>query len=250
LNRITLDRSPMVARCARAQISALFVWALKQGLTETNPVVGTAQPKGGQPRERVLSDNELARIWQACGDDEHGRCIKLLILTGCRRAEIGGMCWREFDNPENPGTWTLPAARAKNHHALALPWLPMMQAVIGAVPRMASRDQLFGQTTSGFTAWADGKRALDARLGFAVPWVVHDVRRSVATGMADLGVNPWIIEQILNHRSGHKGGIGGVYNKSSYEREVRNALALWHDHVRSLVEGSARKVIALPKTAS
>ena len=72
---------------------AFFVWALQAGLAEANPVVGTLKPKDSQPRERVLSDAELAAIWKACGDDDHGRCIKLLILTGCRRQEIGGMCW-------------------------------------------------------------------------------------------------------------------------------------------------------------
>ena len=78
-------------------MSALFAWALTQGLTEANPVIGTLAPKGGKPRERVLSDAELAAIWRACGDDDHGRCIRLLILTGCRRQEIGGMAWSEID---------------------------------------------------------------------------------------------------------------------------------------------------------
>ena len=86
LNRISLESSSIVAGRARAQLSALFSWALAHGLCEANPVVGTLAPKGSQPRERVLADAELAAIWKACGDDDHGRCIKLLILTGCRRA--------------------------------------------------------------------------------------------------------------------------------------------------------------------
>jgi hypothetical protein len=78
----------------------------------------------------------------------------------------------------------------------------------------------------------------------------HDIRRSVATKLADLGVMPHVVEQILNHQSGHRRGVAGTYNRSSYEREVRAALALWHDHVRSLVEGSERKLISLPQVAS
>jgi integrase len=111
LNRITVESSSIVAALARARLSALFAWALTQGLTEANPVVGTLAPKGGKPRERVLDNSELAQVWRACGDDDYGRCVRLLILTGCRRQEIGGMCWSEIDIER--GTWTLPAARAK-----------------------------------------------------------------------------------------------------------------------------------------
>lgn len=104
---------------------------------------------------------------------------------------------------------------------------------------------LFGsRSRKGFGAWADGKRALDARLGDQVqPWTLHDIRRSVATKMADIGIMPHVIEAVLNHQSGHKGGIAGVYNRSSYEREVRNALALWESRVHELIEGGERRVV-------
>jgi integrase len=241
LNRITLESGGIVAGRARAQLNALFVWALAHGLCETNPVVGTAPPKGGQPRERVLSDAELAAIWKACGDDDYGRCIRLLILLGARRQEIGGSCWREFDFER--GTWTLPASRSKNGRAHTLPLLPAVRAIISAVPCMASRDQLFGARANGFTGWQRGKAALDQRSGVR-GWCVHDVRRSVATRLADLGVLPHVIEQILNHQSGHRAGPAGIYNRSSYEREVTAALARWEDHIRSLVAGGKRKVLA------
>ena len=162
LNRITLESSSIVAARARAQLSArCLAWALAHGLSEANPVVGTLAPKGGQPRERVLADAELAAIWKACGDDDHGRCIRLLILTGCRRQEIGGMCWtrvrpraRHLDvasgtEQKRPR----PYAAADAGHA----------AIIKAVPRMAGRDQLFGQRANGFTGWSRGKAALDQR---------------------------------------------------------------------------------------
>ena len=114
-----------------------------------------------------------------------------------------------------------------------------------------SREQLFGEhADDGYTAWGRGKDALDARSGVSA-WTVHDIRRTVATRMADLGVQPHIIEQILNHRSGHKAGPAGIYNRSNYEREVRAALALWEDHVRSLVASGERKVIPMaPAQAS
>ena len=247
LNKIMLDHSSISAARARAALSGFYAWALGCGLCEVNPVVGTFRPTDSQARERVLSDLELAEIWRACGDDDHGRCIRLLILTACRRSEIGGMAWSEFDF--TGGTWTLPAARSKNGRAHVLPLLPAMLEIINTVPHMASHDQLFGQRGRGFTGWARGKAALDQRIGVK-NWTVHDLRRSAATRMGDIGVMPHIIETILNHQSGHKAGVAGVYLKSVYAHEVKTALALWHDHVSSIVEGGERRIIPLPQIAS
>jgi integrase len=247
LNKIMLEHSSISAARARAALSGFYAWALGCGLCESNPVIGTLKPQDSKPRKRVLSDLELAQIWRACGDDDHGRCIKLLILTACRRQEIGGMAWSEIDFTR--GTWTLPEARSKNNQAHTLPLLPAMLEIINTVPHMAGRDQLFGQRNRGFTGWARGKAALDQRIGVK-NWTVHDLRRSAATRMGDIGIMPHIVETILNHQSGHKAGPAGIYNKSVYAHEVKAALALWHDHVRSIVEGSERKIIPLPQFAS
>jgi integrase len=221
---------------------------MQMGVVEHNPIIGTIQPKGGKPRERVLSDEELGAIWRACGDDDHGRIIRLLILTACRRAEIGDMAWSELDDPKQPITFTVPAARSKNGRAHTLPLTPAMRDIIQQVPQMATRDQLFGQRSHGFTRWAKAKAELDARSG-VVNWTVHDLRRSAATKLADLGVQPHIVEQLLNHQSGHKAGSAGIYNRSSYERDVRAALLMWEDRIRTLVEGGERKVLAFPQDA-
>jgi integrase len=110
---------------------------------------------------------------------------------------------------------------------------------------MATRDHLFGAWSGkGYTAWTEGKAALDARVAFD-DWRLHDLRRTTATRLADLGTPPHVVEQILNHQSGHRAGIVQVYNRSSYEREVRAALAMWADHVNTLVGGGKRKVVAL-----
>src|SRR5262249_45497969 len=154
---------------------------------------------------------------RGCGEDDFGRIVRLLILTAQRRSEIGGMAWSEFDM--DAGTWTLPAARAKNHRAHTLTLPSMALNIIASVPRMVSRDQLFGErAANGFTRWSEAKDELDSCLGEAVqPWTLHDLRRSAATKMADIGVQPHIVEQILNHASGHKRGVAGVYNRSPYE---------------------------------
>jgi integrase len=248
---ITRESGSITAVRARAALSGLFVWAMQMGLVEHNPVIGTIQPKDSEGRSRVLTDAELAAIWRAAGDDDFGRIIRLLILTACRRQEIGGLRWSELD--AEAGTWTLPSERSKNHHRHMLPLPPAAWDIINAVPRMVGRDQLFGRhAADGFAAWAEGKAALDRKLGdqITAPWVLHDVRRTVATRMADSGVAPHIIEQILNHQGGHKRGVAGIYNRSSYERETKTALALWSDHVRALAEGGERKIIPMSIAAT
>src|SRR5262249_54414851 len=164
--RIARESGNPAATQARAKLSGFFAWAMTMGMVEANPVVGTHEPAHNKPRERVLSDVELAAVWRACGDDEFGKIVKLMILTGgCRRQEIGGMKWSEFSTD---GTaWTLPAVRAKNHRACTWPVLPAMRAIIDTVPRIVGRDQLFGERADrGFTKWHTNKHdELDRRLG-------------------------------------------------------------------------------------
>src|SRR5262249_36558019 len=170
----------------------------------------------------------------------------LLILTAQRRTEVGGIAWREIDLDR--GTWTLPASRTKNGREHTLPLPPLALDIIASIPREVGRDYLFGARAAGFTSWVYPKQLLDKRLGDRVePWRLHDLRRSAATRMCDIGIAPHVVEQILNHQSGHRAGIVGVYNRSSYEREVKAAMALWADHVRSITEGGERKVISMPR---
>jgi integrase len=248
LTRIMVEHGDTTALLARATLSAFYAWAMTMGIVEHNPVIGTPKAKSNKPRERVLHDEELGRIWKACRDDDYGRIIKLLILTACRRQEIGGMRWSELDLERR--AWVLPASRAKNGRQHELPLMPMVLDIIAGVPRRATRDYLFGVSgQNGFYRWSAAKEMLDKRCG-VTEWTLHDIRRSVATRMADLGVQPHIIEQVLNHQSGHKRGPAGIYNRSAYAREVRAALALWADHVRALVEGGERKVLNFTPPAS
>ena len=242
---ITREHGSVTAARARSALSALFVWALGHGLAEANPVIGTLKPADAAPRDRVLDDSELAAIWNACKDDNYGRVVQLLALLGARRAEIAGMRWSEFDL--TAGTWSLPKERAKNKRALLLPLPTFALSIIKSVPARVGRDLLFGErAASGFTHWSEAKLALDARLaGKVKPWRLHDLRRTCATRMADLGVQPHVIEAVLNHYGGHRAGVAGVYNRSPYEREMRAALALWAEHVRALVESGEKKVVPL-----
>ena len=157
------------------------------------------------------------------------------------------MRWSEFDNPDNPTSWTLPAERSKNGKAHKLPLMPMALAIIKGIPRIVSRDQLFGtRAGAGFASWNRGKVALDRSSGVSNWTGPHDIRRTAATRMADIGVQPHIIDVVQNRISGFRAGAHGVYNRSTYERDIRNALAQWHDHIRTLLEGGERKVLSFP----
>jgi integrase len=230
---------------ARSHMSALFAWSIAQGLVDANPVIGAAQLKAPPARDRVLSDNELACVWSTAGDDDFGRVVRLLILLGQRRTEVGGMTWSEIDLER--GTWTIPAQRAKNGRAHTLPLSALALSVINSVPQRIGRDFLFGDRgLSGFTLWAWAKRDLDDRLGNRVkPWTLHDLRRTFCTRLADLGVLPHVIEAAVNHQSGHKAGPAGIYNRSVYVNEVRAAMAMWADHIRS--EGGERKIVPMQR---
>jgi integrase len=238
IRAIVRKHSPASAAAARRVLSAFFAWCIAEGElgNGANPVDGSHRPAEPKPRERVLTDPELAAIWRACQDDAPGKIIQLLMLLGSRRAEIGGMRWSELDL--DAGTWTLPAERSKNKraHTIVLPSAAL--AIINSVPR-TNRDHLFGdRAEAGFTGFSNAKAELDRRLGETVKaWRTHDLRRTVATGMADIGIEPHVIEAALNHFSGHRRGVAGVYNRSSYEGAVAAALERWADHVDGLVSG-------------
>lgn len=225
-----VDRSP-------SALSAFFAWAIGEGLTEANPVVGTHKPAEEKTRERVLSDAELKSIWRACRNDAYERIVRLLILTAQRREEVGGMADTELDL--DAALWTLPAARAKNHREHLVPVSAPAIAILREAPRLEGHSLVFGAGAGGFSGWSRAKNALDKRLtGVGTPpspWTLHDLRRTAATTMADrLGVALHIIEAILNHVSGHKSGVAGVYNRASYARDKREALDLWAAYVMAL----------------
>jgi len=249
LNYINRNSGTASAGRARSALSSMFTWAMRQGFmgpNPHNPASVTENPDVGPSRDRVLKDTELAAIWRAAGDDHFGKIVRLLIVTACRREEIGGLRRVEIDR--DAGTITLPKERVKNKHEHVLPITPLAMQIIKSVPERAGRDHLFGdRSTTGFTGWGAAKNDLDDRLNKIAPWNLHDIRRSVATWMAENNIEPHVIEAILNHYSGHRSGVAGIYNKAKYARPIRSALAQWDDHLRSLIEGGKRKVLSFPQ---
>jgi integrase len=212
---------------------ALFRWAIGEGLADNNPVAGTNLPLIEVARDRVLSDTELASIWRHAGDGDYGAILKLLMLTGQRRDEVASMQWQEIDLEGR--TLLLPGARTKNHREHQVPLSDPAIAILRALPRRPGREFVFGSGNRGFYAFSYPKIALDKRLGKIDHWRLHDLRRTVATRLSDFGVAPHIVETLLNHVGGFRSGVSGVYNKSRYGSEVRDAIDLWAKHVAGIV---------------
>jgi integrase len=237
IDKITASGKIVTARQARTHLSAFMTWCMQRGHVDQNPVIGSANPAPAESRDRALTNDELAAIWNACGDDDYGRIVKLLMLTGCRRSEIGGLRWSEI----NDDIITIPEERTKNGRKHVLPITSMMTTILDSIPRREGRDPLFGERAEGFTSFDN--RSLDD--GIAEPWTLHVLRHSVVTGMAELGIEPHIIEAVVNHASGHKGGIAGRYNHATYAPHIKRALGIWSDHIDSIVGGKPRKLAAL-----
>jgi integrase len=247
LQELVAENGPVAAARARSNLSALFAWSIREGLYDgANVVADTNDPDTRHKRERVLSASEIKAVWSACQDDDFGAILRLLILLGARGSEIGGLKFSDINF--DTGMLTIPGSRTKSHRALELPLPVMALNILHAVTRRADNDHLFGGDR-GFLSWSKAKALLDARITAAegralVPWTIHDCRRTVATGMADLGVLPHTIEAVLNH-VGHKAGIAGVYNKASYAREKAAALARWAAHLSGVLSGEKDRVVPL-----
>jgi integrase len=227
-------------------LSSCFNWCAREGLTDSNPAAFTNK-RAEVSRDRVLSDGEIRAIWNALPADDFGDIVKLLALTGQRRSEIADLSWNETDFER--GLIVLPASRVKNGREHVIPMSGPVRAILEARQQIYGRDLVFGvRSDVGGFSFSAHKRRLDEALAGAVTkeWVLHDLRRTVATEMADqLAVQPHIIEAILNHASGHKGGVAGVYNRAQYLAEKKQALERWADYVVALVEGRSVNVVPM-----
>jgi integrase len=235
-----VDRgAPIGANRLLGILGRLFGWLANRDVIKAAPTAGVKKPGVERSRDRVLTDAEIVAVWQATAEIgwPSGPLVRMLLLTGQRRDEAAAASWPEID--VYSALWSIPGTRTKNgrpHHVqLAKPVLELLEDV----PRFADGDFLFGAGGRGpFKGFGRAKGRLDKLAGIA-PWTLHDLRRSCATGMASLGVPPHVIERILNHVSGTRGGIAGVYDRSALDAERRNALERWAEHVEKLVGGRA-----------
>jgi integrase len=234
LQVIVKEYGRTAASRGRSTLSSLFAWAMKEGLCEANPAASTHDPLAGvdNSRDRVLSDSELVKIWNACRPDDFGHLTKLLILTGCRRDEIGSLRWSEVDLAA--GTITISGERVKNRktHVLTLP--PMALDILKSIPRRDGRDFVFGKRGGGFARWGAHLDALRRRIGDMPPWTMHDLRRTFRTGLGKLGIPSHVAELAINHV---RKGVEATYDRHTYQGEIASALARWAAHVAAILEG-------------
>ncbi|MCC0809437.1 tyrosine-type recombinase/integrase [Methylobacterium sp. W2] len=236
LAEIARDAGPYAANRARAALSAHFAWLIGTGAADMNPVVGVPKPAPEERRARVLAKDEIKAVLGACRNDDFGRIVRLLLLTGQRRDEVAGMAWAEIDLVG--AVWKLPADRVKNGLPHDVPLSGSALGLLTGAPHIEGRTLVFGQGEGGFQGFSRAKAAHDKRSG-VTGWRLHDLRRTAATGMADLGVLPHIVEAVLNHVSGSRAGVAGIYNRATYATEKRAALDMWAAHL-SQMEGNAR----------
>jgi integrase len=249
------DSSEPRARKMHAALSKLYGWLMERRRVKVNPCVGikTDAPKS---RERVLTPDEIVLFWTACArlTRPFGDCIRLLLLTGCRLNEVAGM--RRSELSADGKVWTIPGYRTKNHRAHDVPLSTLARDILTGVA--TTGDFVF--TTNGATpisGWSKMKNRLDEAMAedsdaqsddnVKSKWRLHDLRRTCATGMAEIGVPPHIVEACLNHISGAKAGVAGIYNRAAYTEEKKVALERWAAHVEAVISERESNVVSIRK---
>jgi integrase len=271
LRVVAKNRGEVTSNRVQTTLSTFFAWCIEHEHCDINPVIGITR-YDEESRDRVLFPAELRAIWKALDTDHYGAVMKLLALTGQRAGEISGLRWSEIN--EDGDTIDLPPERTKNGRRHFVPLSAHAREIIEAQPRRMEKDQvrdlIFGIGEGPFSGWSNCKEMLEEKiekaLGKPLPhWTPHDLRRSMSTymggGLGDdeirnlppkdrklaegLQIEPHVIEAVLNHVSGVKAGVHGIYNRSPYAREKRQALELWADRLMAIVEGRTTNVASL-----
>ena len=247
LDNMTAAGTTVGANRALAAVKKLFAWCVDRGTIEINPVAGLKAPAKEVSRDRVLTDDEIRAYWTTSETEgfPFAQFAQVLLLTGQRRGEVAGMSGSEIDFEK--AVWTIPAKRAKNATQHAVPLAPFVVDILRSLPRFLNSDLVF--TTTGKTpisGFGRFKRRLD-KVGTGNDWRLHDLRRTAATNMALAGIQPHIIEAVLNHKSGIVSGVAAVYNRHADLEEKRDALAKWAEHVgriRASIENDLSRRVA------
>ncbi|WP_428673859.1 tyrosine-type recombinase/integrase [Reyranella sp.] len=228
---------PQVNRVQRA-ISGVLGYAVDADLIEANPIAGLKPQVAEGSRGRVLDVPELSTVWRACAgvSPTAGAAARLLILTGQRREEATGMSWPELDydhktkNWTAGGMWTIPAARSKSKREHIVPLSPAVREIIEAQPRGAAGDFVFSASLgrTSFAGWRRAAPALSKAAALATPWTIHDIRRSVATGLGEvLNIDEGVVGRVLGHSPRSRMGVTARYELSQRLAHVRGALDAW-----------------------
>ncbi len=259
--------APIMANRVLATLRVFFRWSVGRGLVDASPVSNIPRPAGENPRDRVLTDEEIVYFWHGCETLgwPFGSMFKLLLLTAQRRDEVGGAEWSEIDLDKR--LWTIPRERAKNDRAHEVHLSELAVEIINELPRISRPREDGGTGPSRYLFTTNGNRPVsgfskakervdrlileqlrtelkragkDADGAGIDGWILHDLRRTAATGMARMNIAPHVVDRILNHVSGTIRGVAAVYNRHAYLDERKAALEAWGCYVEGLVPSVRR----------
>ncbi|MCH8113061.1 MAG: tyrosine-type recombinase/integrase [Proteobacteria bacterium] len=238
LDVVVARGSHVMANRTLANLRKLFNWCVSRGIITASPCEGISAPHREKARDRVLSDDELIAIFNAAKQmgGAFGAIIQMLILTAQRRNEVSEMTWNELDL--NNDIWTIPGSRTKNEKPHFVHLSEQASAVLSSVLNVGA----FTFTSNGktpFSGFSKAKKRLDELSG-VTDWRLHDIRRTVTSGMAQLGIAPHVADKILNHQSGTISGVAAVYQRHEFLDDRKTALNAWGNYVQSLLEKSDR----------
>lgn len=237
------DRAPIMANRVLSAVRKLFNWCLARDVIAVSPCTLVEPPAPERSRERILTDDEICKLWAATEVEgwPFGPLVKMLLLTGQRLGEVGGMRWEELDLEAK--LWTMPGERVKNGQKHEVPLSDLAVEILKSQPRIKTTKGFVFTTTrnAAVSGFSRAKDRLDAAMAgddeAIAHWTFHDLRRTMASGMARLGIQLPVIEKVLNHTSGTFRGVVGVYQRHSFSDEKRAALQTWASFVQSTVSG-------------
>jgi integrase len=243
--RMATGGAAVQANRTLARLKTLFRWAASKGLRDGDPTEGVRKAIKEIPRDRYLEDDEIRAFWAGCDKLgwPFGGLLKTLLLTAQRRDEVGGMRWLELDLDKCQ--WTIPGERAKNGKAHVVHLSALAIEVLTATPRVG--DTLVF-TTNGRTpvsGFSKVKERLDKCMPGSAPWILHDLRRTATTGMAQLNIAPHVVDKVLNHVAGTIRGVAATYNRFQYLPERQAALEAWGRYVESLIRPTPTNIVRI-----
>ena len=259
LERKAAANAPIMANRIRALLRKIFNWAITTDILDNNPVFLVPAPAKIHQRDRVLTEDELKRVWYALdadvknSDKEHRKrktlsagVSKLRIITAQRGGEVTAMEWKEVDI--NNSWWTIPAAKAKNGLSHRVPLSPMALTVLHEMKVAAgdvSSDFVF-PSPRGNAHINELQKALQRiRKATGIDFVGHDFRRTTASMMTGMGIHRLTVSKILNHV---ESGVTSVYDRHSYDTEKREALEAWAKRLERIVSEDSHGIDAKPKS--
>ena len=243
LDNVIERKAKIMANRTLAHTRRFFNWCVERNIIPYSPAFKIAAPSKNTSRDRVLDDHEIKEIWEATAQiaDPFSSLLKFLVLTGQRRGEAASMQWMDID--EKKKLWIIPRESNKSDREHIVPLSDMALSIIQEMPKLGL--YVFSDTGKRpFENFSRDKAILDRIIDdkrkknkerTIRAWRIHDVRRTLASGMAKLGIAPHVVEKLLNHSTGVISGVAAVYNRYQYQDEMRQAIDLWADHVESVL---------------